>query len=227
MSVGSRTLVALLVASVCAVAASPECAAQSTQQTDEDLAIIWATQNYEDVSKLIFGSPTSPDGLNLNIAWVVTARVRPAYDVDPEVQFSLTKLGNGEVTAVVTKLRSSLHLQLQNLHREHRSTTSSEIAKLVNFDRFVLTQTQCPVLTKIEAAFANLRTPITFENALVVDPRQYQLWVDAGSQQVYLNVLGASNGKSRLPIIVWIEEAQQRLQRAITQSQQTSHPPTR
>jgi hypothetical protein len=228
MSVGFRAVVALLVASMFALAASPECAAQSTQQADENVASRWATQNYEDVSKHVFGSPTSLDGLDLNIAWVVTARVRPAHDPDPEVQFSLTKLGNGEVNAVVTKLRSSLQGQLQNLHDEHRSATPSEIAKLVDFDRFVLTQTQCPALTKIAAAFAKLRTPIAFENALVLDPRQYQLWLDAGSQQVYLNVLGASNGGSRHPIIVWIEETQQRLQKAIAQShQQRPIPPTR
>jgi hypothetical protein len=116
--------------------------------------------------------------------------VRPAYDAGPEVQFTITKLSTGEVTAVVTKLRSSLQVQLQNLHREHRNKMPSEIAKSINFDRFVFTQKQFPALTKIEPAFAKLRMPFSFENALVVDPRQYQLWVDAGSQQLYLMCQG-------------------------------------
>lgn len=214
MSVTSRAVVAVLVASVCAVATALECAAQSTQQAEEAAATTWATQNYEDVSKHVFDPPTSPDGLNLNTTWVVTVRIRPAYDADPEVQFSLTKFGNGEVTAVVTKLRSSLQLQLQNIHREHRSSAPSEIAKLIKADRFVVTKAQCPTLTKIVAEFEKLRPTIALQNALVVDPRQYQLWLDAGSQQVYLNLLGASNRESRHPIIVWIEDTWQRIQKS-------------
>lgn len=55
---------------------------------------------------------------------------------------------------------------------------------------------------KAAGAFERIRTSIGLENALVMDPRRYQLWVDAESQQAYFNLLGPSSGEVGQPIIV-------------------------
>src|SRR5215212_4131607 len=122
MSMIFRVGALLLVATLCNGPASGEGSDQPNGETGTNAATVWAAQQYEAVAVKVLGSPVSADAMQLDTSWVVTFRVRPANDVDPEVQVSLTKLGTGEVTAVVAKLRSSLQLQLQNLYREHKGS---------------------------------------------------------------------------------------------------------
>jgi hypothetical protein len=164
------------------------------------------------VANEVFGSPPSADGPTGNTLWVVTVRVTPAYD-QPEIQFSLSKSANDEAAAVVTKLRSSLQLQLEKLYRERGEESASQIATRIELDRITVTERQCPALKKMVAAFAKVRSAIALENEMVLDSRRYQVWVDAYSQQLYVSLLGPSNGMGRHPIILWVEESLRHLKK--------------
>jgi hypothetical protein len=212
-SMTARTLVLVLVLLI--VAADQEGSTQGAQQAEEASARSWAVSQYDEVSKYVFEPPMSPNGLALTTSWVATARIRPSYDIDPEIQFSVSKSANKEVQARLTKLQAPLRLQLQDLYAQHRDLSPEELARLIRVDRLLVTKKECSTLDKIAAAFERLHPPIALENALVLDPRQYQLWLDAGSQQVYMNLLGASSGESRYPVIVWIEEARRQLEQAL------------
>jgi hypothetical protein len=74
-------------------------------------------------------------------------------------------------------------------------------------DRFTVARKQCAALTGIVSKFESLRMEVAIENMLVLDPRQYELWVDAGSQQLQVNLLGASSGETKHPVIQWMEDA--------------------
>ncbi len=199
---------ALVVAiAICGVTAADAGDPQPAAVATAKAAKAWARQNYDAVAEAVLGLPTSSEDMPPNTSWIVTFRLRPAYGVDPEVQVALTKLANGGVTAIVTKLRPALDLQLQNMHQKHESSTPAQIAKLIQLDRVTLSSAQCPALTKVATSFERIRTPIVLENELALDSRQYQLWIDAGSQREYFDLLGASNGQSKHPVIVWIEES--------------------
>jgi hypothetical protein len=213
MSMTARALATLLVAATCAVAGVSAAMAQSTP-TDQD-AIAWATQHYDEVAISVFGSPLAPAGLDRDTVSVVTARIRPASDGEPESQFALTTLTSGDVRALVIRLRSPLHAQLRRLHRDRPNDSPLEIAKRILHDQFVLSAAQWPDGKRAAAAFKDIRTSIALENALVMDPSRYQLWVDAESEQAYFSLLGPSSGEGRHPIIAWIEATRRRLQQAI------------
>ena len=220
-----RTVTAFVIVFLCTFAGRPACVPQD-HETNQDVAARWATQQYGPVAKSAFGSPTAPEGLGPNTVWVVTARIRPAYNVDPEMQFSLTKLANGEVTATVIKLRTPLQVQLQRLYPKHPKASPSDLAELIELDRYILSQKQWAGLSELATAFEKVRTTVALENALTMDSRQYQIWVDAGSEQAYFNLLGPSSGEGGHPIIVWIEETGRRLQKAVDESRRnTLRPP--
>jgi hypothetical protein len=211
MSMMRRAIAVIVFFALCCPAWSADAFSPHDAEEDANAATTWAAQQYEAVVEELLGDPASSGFLQLDTLWIITFRVIPAYS-QPEVQVVLTKSTTGEVTAVVSKLRRSLELQLQDLYRDNQARTPSEIAKLVQVDRVTLSQADCPALKKIAMEFERVRAHVVLRNALVLDPRQYQLWVNAGPQQEYSSLLGPANGKGRHPIIVWIEESMKRIE---------------
>jgi hypothetical protein len=218
-------LPALLFFSLCTLI-GPSGRAQYQQGKGEAEAFTWANGVHQVVSQQVFGSPIS-DSLGLDITWVVTARIRPSSDAEPEVQFVLRKTSGGEVEATLTELARPLMAQLQDLYREQDKRTSQEVAKLIEVRRFDLTGKQCSCLLRIARSFERLRTRIEVKNALILDPRQYQLWIDAGSQESYFRLLGPPSGAAMHPIIAWMEKSLRRLRGAVGEPALDSKPSRR
>lgn len=204
----------LLLLTACAAFATTITAFQTPRAATDHTAEAWVSEIIERVADSVFDPPMSVEGLDRNTVWVVTARILPAYETDPEMQLSLRKLANGNVNAIVTTLPQSLKVQLMRTYLRDRDATVAEIAKRIERTRWVLTPAECPELPRIAARFEKLRTNIALENALFLDSKRYQLWVDADAQRAQWDLLGASSGESRHPIIRWIEETSQALRKA-------------
>lgn len=196
---------------ICLVAGWGPSGAQSKAEIQEREVRTWASTNYQAVSEGVFGAPTDQDGLTLDAKWVVTVRISPAFDSEPESQFSLTRFWNGKVSLAFTRLRSSLGLQLQTIYRNDPTVTPQRAVSLVHVDRLAVTQTEFPALPAIASAFEKIRSPIAMENALRMDSREYRIWLDAGSQQVYLDLLGPESGESEQPVIAWVEKTRRKV----------------
>jgi hypothetical protein len=178
----------------------------------------WAAHNYERIANEVFGIPASSDP-NSEVIWMVTARIRPAYDADGESQLSLAKSRGGRMAADLIKVSAPLLRQIDEIHRQHPDLDTIAVAKLVRVHRRGVDATvSSAALSKIATAFEKLRPVIALENAMVIDPRQYQLWIDAGSQQIYFNLLGPSSGQGNHALIRWIENAHKELDRQLSKA---------
>jgi hypothetical protein len=67
-------------------ALAPQCASQDIERSGDDAAERWAAQKHEKVLSHLFDSPVRADGLELDTAWVATARMSAADDTHPEAQ---------------------------------------------------------------------------------------------------------------------------------------------
>lgn len=179
-------LVSLLV-----IACAASCASQSAPVRETDSRV---AERYDGVASRIFGAPIDEDGLAPDVAWVVTVRRRAAGNDEPEVQFSITRSYTGGLSATVMRLREPLE-------------GSGAI------DRVHLIAAGCRGLETIAEEFSGLQLSPVLENGMILDPIQYQVWVDAGSQQASFNLLGPSSGEGGHPLIVWIEGALRELAR--------------
>jgi hypothetical protein len=193
MPVTLRAATMVLYAAICVSAAASE-----TKNSDLHRAIL----------PHVFDSPVT-SALGMDVSWVVTVRMAPGGGREPDAQFSLTKSSDGELTAIVIELARPLALQLRTIPPAKRRASPAEIAKLIQTTRTVLTSAEYAELSQIAAAFENLRTPVVLENVMMLDASRYELWVDAGSQQVYYRLFGGSGATH--PIICWIESTRKRL----------------
>lgn len=215
MPIGIRQLsVMLSLAILCNGGVVTDLFAQDRLGTNDAAQARWSTANYDALAEQVFGPPTSSEPLPQRTVWVVTARVRPAYEDDPEVQFSITKQSTGDVTASMVTLDGPLRLQVEQILKERPGLAPQDVARSIAVQRINVTHTEHPQLARLAATFESMRPSVGIENVMVLDPRIYQLWVDAGSQQVYSNLLGPSNGAGRHPMIRWIEDALAELEKA-------------
>lgn len=221
-----RTLIALMVVALSLVAQGDSRAeASAIDDVDDVAAREWAMANYDQIAERVFGAPIAEE-MPLDVSWRATARVRPAYD-QGEFQLSLTKQTNGSATIEFIKLTSPLLSQLARLHGDQSvSSLSSEVAaRAVRTERFVVASSDWLAMRKIVAAFEAIRTNVVVQNALVVDPQAYQLWIDGGSQRVYFSLLGPSSGGGAHPIIRWIDTARRQVEQVAQSSRSKSRTP--
>lgn len=188
-------------------------------ETGEDGSREWAAHNYDSVITHVFGEPSSSDLPSPEVTWIVTARIRSAYDEAGELQFSLSKAHGGKVGAELIRAVTPLIVQIDDIHRVHPDLDAAAVAKLVRLERRAIEATpHAPALARLAKTFEALRPLVAVENVMVLDPRQYQVWIDAGSQQVFFNLLGPSSGDGRHALIRWVENAQKELCRELAKT---------
>ena len=175
----------------------------SSYGSDSD-DVAWVTDRYESVLREVFGRGGSGESLSPEILWTATGSIVSASD-DPEFQFRIVQLSNGEIRASTTQMQAPLRQQLATLHGHHGSASADELAKLIAADRQAFGAGAETTLAAVVRNFHQLRTDLVVENGIVMDPRRYDLHVDGGTQHVDIALLGPSDGHGGHPLIRWME----------------------
>jgi len=167
----------------------------------------WVTTRYEMALDSILGLRCEVDQERQALNdWEVTVRGRPAYSSPPEYLLTLVKRHSGRVEGSFATLSEPLAEQLQRQHTASPEADLAEVIRRIDIRRVELPRSgSLPPLRTLASRFEHLELRLALDSSMFLDSRQYELCVVAGSQRLWVSLLGPSSGDSRDPVVAWVE----------------------
>lgn len=142
--------------------------------------------------------------------FALTLRFKPSFDV--ESQINLIKYNDDRlevVTYTLPKGSQSIWQQLNAMLRQSGREDAEEMAKRLNVQKTVITDTA--KVQRMLNRFAAVRFSPQLDTSLTLDGTRFELWYEAVSNESYYSLVGGEPRQDRRdhPLARWMNEVRQ------------------
>jgi hypothetical protein len=177
---------------------------------DQDKTTDWVSANYQTILDCALPSGFVQEGLPQGTEWLVSVRIVPPLEWEPEFQFTFRKADDGisELTFALP-MGYTLREQLLSLKKKHPDSSIKAVCGKMAVARHTINQSNYPKLGGLATDFENIRTSPVPPRGIILDGTFYHFWIESFSlHQVHarLEGYGPDAKKQPHPMVEWAED---------------------
>jgi hypothetical protein len=168
-----------------------------------------SVETYRRVLDIVFPRDTG-NFKDFRKEFALTLRYKPSFGLESQV--NITKYSDDRlevVTHTLPKGSRSIWEQLNTMLRQTGREDAEEMAKHLNVQKTVLTDTV--KVRRLLSRFAAIRISPQLDASITLDGTYFELWYEAVSNESYHALVGGDPGHDRTdhPLIRWMNEVRQ------------------